>query len=61
MDPHHFGKLEPDPHQSERLNPDPHQSEKQDLDPCPHQSDADLQQRRDSEKPGHITDAWYSA
>ena len=24
MDPHHFGKLDPDPHQSEKLDPDPH-------------------------------------
>jgi hypothetical protein len=40
IDPHHFGKLDPDPnpHQSGKLNPDPdpHQSEKQ--DPDPHQS-----------------------
>ncbi len=30
MDPHHFGKLDPDPdtYQSEKQDPDPHQSEK---------------------------------
>ncbi len=32
MDPHHFGKLDPDPHHFGKLDPDPHQSEKQDLD-----------------------------
>jgi hypothetical protein len=41
MNPHHFGKFDPDPdpHQIGKLDPDPHQSEKQDLDP--HQGDAD--------------------
>jgi hypothetical protein len=35
MDPHYFGKLDPDPHQSRKLDQylDPHQSEKQDPDP----------------------------
>ncbi len=33
MDPHIFGKLDPDPHQSGKLDPDPHQSEKQDPKP----------------------------
>jgi hypothetical protein len=28
MNPHHFGKLDPDHHQSEKQNPDPLQSEK---------------------------------
>jgi hypothetical protein len=30
MDPHHFGKLDPDPHQSGKLDsdPDPHHSKK---------------------------------
>jgi hypothetical protein len=39
VDPHHFGKLDPDPdsYQSGKLNPDPHQSEKQ--DPDLHQSE----------------------
>jgi hypothetical protein len=39
MDPHHFGKLDPDPHQSAKLDldPDTHQSEKQ--GPYPHQSE----------------------
>jgi hypothetical protein len=32
MDPHHFGKLDPD------LDSHPHQSEKLDPDPHPHQS-----------------------
>jgi hypothetical protein len=31
MDPHHFGKLDPDPH--------PHQSEKQDPDLDPHRNE----------------------
>ncbi len=33
MDPHHFGKLDPDPHRSRRLDPDLHQSEKQNPNP----------------------------
>ncbi len=37
LNPHHFGKQEPDPHQSVKLDPDSHQSEKQDSDP--HQSE----------------------
>jgi hypothetical protein len=37
MDPHHFGKLDPDPHKSENLDPGPHQIEKQ--DPDLHQSE----------------------
>jgi hypothetical protein len=41
MDPHHFGKLDPDPdpHQNVKLDPDPdpHQKEKQ--EPDPHQSE----------------------
>jgi hypothetical protein len=28
MDPHHFGKLDPEPHQNGKLDPDSHQSEK---------------------------------
>ncbi len=51
MDPHHFGKLDPDPdlfqsrklhpdpHLSEKQDPDPHLSEKQDPDPDPHQTE----------------------
>jgi hypothetical protein len=37
MNPHHFGKLDPNPHSdpyhSGKLEPDPHRSEKQDPDP----------------------------
>ncbi len=28
MDPHHFGKLDPDTYQREKQNSDPHQSQK---------------------------------
>jgi hypothetical protein len=34
LDPHNFGKLDPDPHQSSKMHP--HQSEQP--DPDPHQS-----------------------
>jgi hypothetical protein len=36
MDPHHFGKLDPEPYQNEKPESDPHQSQKQ--DPHPHLS-----------------------
>jgi hypothetical protein len=40
MDPHHFGKPDPDPHWSEKPVTDPHLSQKQSPDP-------NLSQKRD--------------
>ncbi len=34
LDPHHFGRLDPNPHQREKQDRDPHQSEKVEVLEC---------------------------